>query len=104
MTSRVQNSPKFLDENYATWVEELLQVIGEIGEADPVPRISERYLSAQAIVAEGSLSEEGTAFGGQHEASAPSWPGARNWEGWLPRLLPSGQSAHHPPRGRCERL
>src|SRR4029453_7984179 len=94
MTSRVQNSPKFLDENYATWVEELLQVIGEIGEADPVPRISERYLSAQAIVAEGSLSEEGTAFGGQHEASAPSWPEARNWEEWLPRRAVPGRCRH----------
>ena len=61
-TSRVQESPKFLDEDYATRVVELLQVIGEIGEADLVPRISERYLPAQAIVAEGTLSEERTAF------------------------------------------
>ena len=56
LTSRVQKSPKCLDEDYATWVVELLQVVGEVGEADLILRIRECYLTAQAIMAERFLS------------------------------------------------
>ena len=85
--SRVQESLKCFNECNATKVVELLQVVGEVGKADFVLWIRERYLSTQTIVAKRFLSEEGAAFGGEHKPGAPSLPRAREWEEWLTGAL-----------------
>jgi hypothetical protein len=67
-----QEPLKRLDQYHAARVVELLEVVGEIGEADLVLRVRERYLSAQPVVTERVFGEERAAFGGEHEAGAPA--------------------------------